>query len=425
MDGHRKRKSFSDITNTYNLIPTSALRKLVAASTNPTSTSKPPLSILKSSSISESSNRSDASIGSSNVTAAWNSRIVQFRTPPYAISPSFTPPRDSVSKDASCERKQMYEKKTKETEDAFAVVSPTSVEKRKAKGKAIAVPLSSSPFKETNSMNQKNNCKPSVLFEKENQKGKMHHNLFSDLVELHEASNKGSFSSHKHYGKTEKRKAVLNTSGREIGKQDGMEKSIMDNSSYSLEKTIDGKKATAELFVSRSDAEKAILRHLGISVMKPKEVRKEVVNPSSSCSVKTTMEKGNTVYPEESREKGKLIMQSSDDVEVTTAKELSVAGTLNSRPRRRNAGKRKNDVGSSSCPPMTKTRNLQVNLDDADDTKFSKSWTDAQRKLRKKRSMIKDTNELPEDFIEQQRAYFKEIDEFELPEEEVSQDELD
>lgn len=38
---------------------------------------------------------------------------------------------------------------------------------------------------------------------------------------------------------------------------------------------------------------------------------------------------------------------------------------------------------------------------------------------------MKNTSELPLDFVEQQRAYFKEVDEFELPEEEVSDDELD
>lgn len=49
--------------------------------------------------------------------------------------------------------------------------------------------------------------------------------------------------------------------------------------------------------------------------------------------------------------------------------------------------------------------------------------------LQKRRCLPRDQDapeyNLPRDFIEQQRAYFKEVDEFELSEEEISDNEVD
>lgn len=75
----RKRKPLSDLTNSFKLTPTSTLGKLVA--------SKPSNSNLKSNPssrteklCSDSDTQSRASIGSSNVSAAWNSHTVQLST---------------------------------------------------------------------------------------------------------------------------------------------------------------------------------------------------------------------------------------------------------------------------------------------------------------------------------------------------------
>ncbi|GMP69564.1 hypothetical protein CsSME_00028775 [Camellia sinensis var. sinensis] len=66
----------------------------------------------------------------------------------------------------------------------------------------------------------------------------------------------------------------------------------------------------------------------------------------------------------------------------------------------------------------------------AGDIGISKSCTVPHPKCKKKRCRLMPEQDvskhnLPQEFIEQQRAYFKEVDEFELPEEEISESELD
>ncbi|XP_059669724.1 uncharacterized protein LOC132314981 [Cornus florida] len=83
-----------------------------------------------------------------------------------------------------------------------------------------------------------------------------------------------------------------------------------------------------------------------------------------------------------------------------------------------------------SCPPLQTTRNIREELNKSDDIGLYKSFTVPRPKHKKKRYCLLPEQDIsehaaPQDFIEQQRAYFKEIDEFELPEEEVSCDELD
>ncbi|KAG8390157.1 hypothetical protein BUALT_Bualt01G0054300 [Buddleja alternifolia] len=362
----RKRKPLSDLTNTYNLIPTSALRKLVASSSNSGSFSKPPNSILKSANqkiCSDSSNRSnsrsDTSIGSSNVSAARNSRTVQFRTPTRA-NPSITYPEGGLGrKDAAYNRRQSIEKSNKAREAATVIVSPTPLEKRKDKG--IAVPFSSPPPEKIMNENE-----------------------------------------------------IFNSFGCSIGKSEEIKKGIA-SSSCSLEKTKDGNTG--------------ILKPSGSSVTKTKEIRKEFLNPSSFL-VERAKEKGMGLnilssLHEKTREKGKAVLHPSDIVEITKHEGSSTAVTVNC-PRSRTKSEKRKNAGAASCPPITRTKNIQNDLDEAEDIKSSKSWTDPHPKCRKKKSSrMKSTSELPLDFIEQQKAYFKEVDEFELPEEEISQDELD
>ncbi|KAL6531140.1 hypothetical protein OROHE_014209 [Orobanche hederae] len=473
MEGRRNRKPLSDITNIY-LIPTRDLCKLVAGSTDSNSFSKPPLSILKSSSVSsnqklcsESSNRSDTSIGSSNVTGAW--RTVQFRTPPYSVS-SITPPEnckwficwgegllcfsfflsttlfdeetlmdlwksneiqygDTGSNDAAYNRMEL--KNPKDGEDAVMILSPTRVEKNKNKGKAIAVPFSSSPPEQLNK-NQNEVPHPGSLLGREKLKGPAYRNLFSGQVdEIAEESNRRTLNPYSRhpYGKTEKGKAILSFSGCAVGKREDMAKVIMDHSRISLQKTVDGKKKTAMHCGSSDGGSKGILKRSRSPIAKTVETVKEFVNPSSFL-VERTKEKGKPPNPvssssEKTMEKGKAIPQSSDVVEVTKPKGSAAAVMVNSRPPRRKSEKRKTDAGASSCPPLMRTKHLQIDLDEDGDIKSSKSWTDAQPKFKKKRPRIEVANELPLDFIEQQNVYFKEIDDFKLAEEEASGDELD
>lgn len=81
----------------------------------------------------------------------------------------------------------------------------------------------------------------------------------------------------------------------------------------------------------------------------------------------------------------------------------------------------KKDKGSS-CPPLLKTTGNRNEADEAEDIFQSNPQTDPPLNKKKKRcASTKGVKEyaLPQDFVEQQRAYFKEIDEFELQVEEV------
>ncbi|KAL3834778.1 hypothetical protein ACJIZ3_009514 [Penstemon smallii] len=87
----------------------------------------------------------------------------------------------------------------------------------------------------------------------------------------------------------------------------------------------------------------------------------------------------------------------------------------------------KNDAGGSSCPAMARTKNIHCDFDEAGNTISPKLWANNPRPIiRKTRySRIESWSVLPVDYVQQQKAYFEEVDAFELPEEEVSEDELD
>ncbi|KAI3517490.1 hypothetical protein L1887_16705 [Cichorium endivia] len=76
----------------------------------------------------------------------------------------------------------------------------------------------------------------------------------------------------------------------------------------------------------------------------------------------------------------------------------------------------------SSCPPLLKTAINRNQDDGAKDTFQSKLQTEPPPNKKTKRCSSKESVEeyvLPQDFVDQQRAYFKEIDDFELEVEEV------
>ncbi|KAL3837803.1 hypothetical protein ACJIZ3_022394 [Penstemon smallii] len=332
MANNRKRKPLADITNTFNLIPTSTLRKLVDSSS---SNSKPILRSNSSSTTqkvcSDSENRSETSIGSSNISTNRSSRTVQFRTPSRPISKS-----NVGSKDAAHNRTNNIEK-SKEIEAGVVNVSSTSVEKRKDKGKAIAIP--SSPLHFTKVSDNENAIDdPCCSWGRTKQKDKVNLSLFGGLVE------KGNPSSCS-YEKTEKGKEILKFSGCSTGKIEDIGKGIDKDSSCSLENTINVKKG--------------ILKRPGSSIERSRDGGKDILTSSSSLSERSK-ERGNALSLSvssngKSKEKGKAILDSPDIVEISK----HVNGAVNC-PRPRNKSERsKNVAGASSCLPKLRTKNIQ------------------------------------------------------------------
>lgn len=106
---------------------------------------------------------------------------------------------------------------------------------------------------------------------------------------------------------------------------------------------------------------------------------------------------------------------SSGKVDDDVFEPLTVYNRRNTAAKRK--GKEKAVAEPLSCPPLERMRN-ELNKDG--DTRVSKSYTAPNRK---KQRVPK--NDLSQDFIEEQKAYFAEVDAFELPEEVVSDSELE
>jgi len=81
-------------------------------------------------------------------------------------------------------------------------------------------------------------------------------------------------------------------------------------------------------------------------------------------------------------------------------------------------------AGMASCPPLGRaTRKTSRKDSMAQDTRPISSSAPCHGA--KKKRPPPSTPKLPEDFVKKQRAYFADIDAFELPEEEVSESELE
>ncbi|KZV34926.1 hypothetical protein F511_04900 [Dorcoceras hygrometricum] len=237
--------------------------------------------------------------------------------------------------------------------------------------------------------------------------------------------------------KTENRNANLNDVGCSKNKIE-LGKGIANRSNYS--------------FDQKKDEGQVILELPGSSIQRTNSVGKAILN-SNSPFVEKTKEKLKSVNhssysPEKTREKAKAILAPVNMVEWSSA-----ALPVICLPARRKTVKKKKDTAASSCPPMRRTQKILLavlscfegkfvvlhsslldillirdDLNEAGDMNSSKSLTVPRPKFKKKQCphpKSVDESCLPLDFIEQQRAYFKEVDEFELAEEEISQDELD
>ncbi|CAN6339344.1 unnamed protein product [Urochloa humidicola] len=81
-------------------------------------------------------------------------------------------------------------------------------------------------------------------------------------------------------------------------------------------------------------------------------------------------------------------------------------------------------AGAASCPPLGKSTRKNSRKDTmAQDTRSISSSAPCHGA--KKKRPPPSTPKLPEDFVKKQRAYFADVDAFELPEEEVSESELE
>lgn len=132
-------------------------------------------------------------------------------------------------------------------------------------------------------------------------------------------------------------------------------------------------------------------------------------------SVKDKGKKGDATlgFPSlaETKDKGKIVVTPEDFPTVEKRKEKSKGVPL-----------------PFSCPPLPKSRHIWNGLNESGDNEPSEFHTDPHMMHKKRRRCLprdQDTPEynLPADFIEKQRAYFKEVDEFELLEEEISDNE--
>ncbi|KAL2549847.1 uncharacterized protein Fot_11377 [Forsythia ovata] len=484
----RKGIPLSDLTNTYNLIPTSTLRNLLA--------SKPPNSILKSNPTEKLCSDSDTSIGSSNISAARNSHTVQFSTDTCRPLSSIATPGDGGTKTGAYSLRQATYGPKKEREGVGTTVSSTALLKMKDQWKEITVPSYCPPPGKTEDYGNpiRSSCS-SMEKAKEKEKGNL--SPFSGYIGKVEVGKEILNPSSRSFEKGENGKTVLKASGCSIEKTKELRKGIPSSRSYekrkergvvirspsnsslektkeirknilnpsgsSVEKTKDKGKTvlnasdcsidkTEELrrvilnpfscsYEKRKERGVVIRSPSSSSLEKTKEVGKTILNPSSSsvekskdkgktvlnpfgCSIEKTEEKGKSILSpfgssHETTKKGKAILVPSS-VEKIKDKEASATVPVNYIPWRRKSGKRTIDIGAFSCPPLLKTRNGFV---EDGDVKPSKSWTDLHPKRKKNRCMQqKEANDycLPQDFIEQQRAYFKEVDEFELPVEEIS-----
>ncbi|CAI9772181.1 unnamed protein product [Fraxinus pennsylvanica] len=487
----RKRKPLSDLTNSFNLISTSTLRKLAS--------SKTPYSILKSNPsskteklCSDSDTRSGTSIGSSNVSAARNSHTVQFSTDPCRPLSSIASSGDGKTKNGASSRRQTTYVPQKKREVVAATLSFTPLLKMKDKGKAITVPSYCPPPEKTEDYGNpiRGSCS-SLEKEMEKVKGNLSPNGYTDKVEVRKEIPSHSSCSLEN---GEKGKTILNTSGCSIEKTKELRmgilnpsncsydrrkergvvtcrhnsslyktkeigKTILNPSSSSVEKTKDKGKAVlnasgcsiektkglilnpfSSSYEERKERGVVIHSPSGSSLEKTKEIRKTILYPSIwaektndkgktvlnpfGCSIEKTEEKGKSILNpfgsslEATKKRGKAILIPSS-VEKIKDKGASATEPVNYTSWRRKSGKRTIDIAASSCPPLLKTKN---GFNESQEVKPSKSWTDLHDKLKKKRCMQqKGANEfcLPPDFIEKQRAYFEEVDKFELPVEEV------
>ncbi|XP_004241109.2 uncharacterized protein [Solanum lycopersicum] len=387
---NKKRQPFADISN-FNLIPTSTLRKLCSFSSP--SIPKPPISDSNSSKPNYKEANAETSVASSDFNSVQN-------------------PNAGRGNEAVLYNRRHTTKKS--NLEATALPFTSSHENKKDKRKEIDVPCLSLP-------------PPTVMKDK----GKAIAEPFSSLSP-ETRQDKG------------KRAVVLSTpvSGnkavdnnrRQTAKRSNLETTALPFTS-NHENKKDKRKEIDEPFLSLTPP----------TAMKDKG--KAIAEPFSSLSPETRQEKGKravvlstpvsgnkktkgihepfmTSSPQKVKSKAQAISLEHFPSDEKAAEETFGASTGSCSSLKKTRGKGMVDASVFSCPTLPKKRTNRREFGGVGDIKPSGSWTDPTGKRKKKKKPVVEES-LPQDFVNYWREHFKEIDEFELPEEEASYSDLE
>nr|GMC92895.1 probable serine/threonine-protein kinase DDB_G0272282 isoform X2 [Ipomoea batatas]GMC98372.1 probable serine/threonine-protein kinase DDB_G0272282 isoform X2 [Ipomoea batatas] len=405
-----ERQPFLDLSN-FNLTPIETLRKLCfsapssagTSSNFPGALSKSP--ILGSKSDSKSSQprndnstdaKSDTSVGSSSFVQAGNANRFGISTT-VRVHPS---PTSTAHVQRATTRKS-----NRETKATVLPCSSTLLENKKGKGEVVAKPVTCLPprsNKEKENVTSKPlNCPhPENKKDESEQVDKLARSLLSD-------GNKG------------KGKGIVDTVSLlpAKNKKDRGKESFESLSSSPPKYNKDTGNSISSISSSCEDKNKGndnVEQIHQLSTEKKKNKGKESFESLSSPPLK-------------SKDRGNIIVNIGSSCEKTMGKEISDA-SLKSPPPQKTRGKRKADTFVFSCPPLPKTRNSRNKCNEVGDVELPGSKTVPNAKqtkcannrisLQKRRS--EDKYRLPEEFVAEKKAYFKEIDDFELLEEEAS-----
>ncbi|KAH0664116.1 hypothetical protein KY290_027775 [Solanum tuberosum] len=409
---NKKRQPFADISN-FNLIPTSTLRKLCSFSSPSTLKSqnvipKPPISDSNSSKPNYKEANSETSVASSDFNSLQNPN-------PLLPGKSSAIPSGRGNEAVLYNRRHTTKKSNLE---ATALPFTSSHENKKDKRKEIDVPCLSLP-------------PPTVMKDK----GKAIAEPFSSLSP-ETRQDKG------------KRAVVLSTpvSGdkavvnnrRQTAKRSNLEASALPFTS-SHENKEDKRKEIDEPFLSLPPP----------TVMKNKG--KAIAEPFSCLSPETRQDKGKRAVvlstpvsgnkktkgihepfmsssPQKAKSKAQAISHEHFPSDEKAAEETVGVSSGSCSSLKRTRGKGIVDASVFSCPTLPKKRTNRSEFSGVGDIKPSGSWTDPTGKRKKRRCTQQKPaieESLPQDFVNYWREHFKEIDEFELPEEEASYSDLE
>nr|GLL28041.1 uncharacterized protein LOC109193823 [Ipomoea trifida] len=395
-----ERQPFLDLSN-FNLTPIETLRKLCCSAPSSAGTSSnfpgalPKSPILGSKSDSKSSQprndnstdaKSDTSVGSSSFVQAGNANRFGISTT-VRVHPSPT-------STAHVQRATTI-KSNRETKATVLPCSSTLLENKKGKGEVVAKPVTCLPPR-SNKEKENVTSKPLNCPHPENKKDESEHvdklarSLLSD-------GNKG-----KGKGIVETVSLLTAKNKKDTGKE-----SFESLSSSTPKNNKDTGNAILSIssYCENKNIGNENVEHIHqLSTEKKKNKGKESFESLSSTPLKI-------------KDRGNIVVNIGS-CEKTMSKEISDV-SLKSPPPQKIRGKRKADTFVFSCPPLPKTRNSRNKCNEVGDVELPGSKTVPNAKQTKKRRS-EDKYRLPEDFVAEKKAYFKEIDDFELLEEEAS-----
>lgn len=405
---NKNRQPFADISN-FNLIPTSTLRKLCSFSSASTSKSQnvirePPISGWNSSKSSNKEANSQTSVASSNV---------QNPNPLLPANLSITP--TGRGNEAVLYNQRHTRKKS--NLEASALPFTSSHETKRDKRKEIDPPCPSLP-------------PPTAMKDK----GKAVVEPLSSLCSVtKEDKGKGAtVLSNPVSGN----KAVVNDR-RQTAKRANLEATALPFTS-SLVNKKDKRKEIDEPSLSLpptnlKDKGKAVAEPCSSLSPEPRQDKgkKSVVlsTPvSGNKTIKGIHEPFMSSSPQKLKAKVQAISHEQFPSDEIAAEETFGVLTRSCSSLKKTRGKGMVDASSFSCPTLPKKRTNRTEFSGVGDIKPAGSWTDPTGK-RKKRRCTKQKpaveESLPQDFVNYWREHFKEIDEFELPEEEASYSDLE